>query len=150
MLPPTLSICGDQVQPWEWKGSRRAPQQSCWWAAGGLLEGEECYGLVYICRFVYVFFPAGFEVSIYKQLGMCERQCLPRSHLCKSWPALGPVQTETVVVPNLGKWLFRPRKTIFKLFKFDCKTQQQLRWHNECLLSVLALGIPTDTVTPSF
>lgn len=75
---------------------------------------------------------------------MCECQWLPRSHLYRSWPAPGPVQTEIVVLSSLGKCLFRPfRKTIFELLKLNCKTQQQLRWHKERLLSALALGIPT-------
>lgn len=143
-LPPALSICGVQVQPWEWRGSRQAPQHSGWWAAGGLLGANGCNGLVRICRFVYVFFPTGPEVILCKELEMCELQWFPRSHLGWCWPTLGPVQTEVAVFPRLGKCVFRPTQTIFELFKLDYKTQQQLRWNKDCLLSALALRIATS------
>lgn len=45
---------------------------------------------------------------------------------------------------------FRPGQPILQLLKLDCKTQQQLRWQEEHLLSALALAFPLATVAPSF
>lgn len=41
---------------------------------GELLVADGCYSFVCICRGFYVFFPPGPEVTLGRELGMCEVQ----------------------------------------------------------------------------